>query len=245
MKKTKYIGSILVLAILLFSNSLSAKKQKVLIFCKTAGFHHNAIADGVKAIIKLGAENDFDVDSTTDASNFNAANLKKYTAVIFLSTTGNVLNDSQQKEFENYIHKGGAFVGVHAATDCEYQWPWYGKLVGAYFSGHPNQQEAELNVTDKKHLSTEMLPSLWKRKDEWYNFKSVADDLKVLITINEKTYDAGKAKMGDTHPMAWYHTYDGGKAFYTALGHTEASYIEPLFLQHLLGGIKYALGRKK
>ncbi|GAA4199975.1 hypothetical protein GCM10022289_11140 [Pedobacter jeongneungensis] len=245
MKKIKYISCLIVTVILLFSNSLSAKKQKVLIFCKTAGFHHNAIADGVKAIIKLGTENNFDVDSTTNAINFNPSNLEKYNAVIFLSTTGDVLNDTQQKVFEDYIHHGGAFVGVHAATDCEYQWPWYGKLVGAYFAGHPNQQEAELNVIDKNHLSTEMLPALWKRKDEWYNFKSVAADLKVLITINEKSYDAGKAKMGDNHPMAWYHTYDGGKAFYTELGHTEASYTEPLFLQHLLGGIKYALGRKK
>lgn len=245
MKKIKYISCLIVTVILLFSNSLSAKKQKVLIFCKTAGFHHNAIADGVKAIIKLATENNFDVDSTTNAINFNPSNLKKYNAVIFLSTTGDVLNDTQQKAFEDYIHHGGAFVGVHAATDCEYQWPWYGKLVGAYFAGHPNQQEAELNVIDKNHLSTEMLPALWKRKDEWYNFKSVAADLKVLITINEKSYDAGKAKMGDNHPMAWYHTYDGGKAFYTELGHTEASYTEPLFLRHLLGGIKYALGRKK
>jgi type 1 glutamine amidotransferase len=222
-----------------------SKTQKILIFCKTVGFHHNAIAQGVLAIQKMGKENNFEVDTTTFSEKFNTQNLKQYNAVIFLSTTGDVLNDNQQAAFEKYIQHGGGFLGLHAAADCEYQWPWYGKLVGAYFAGHPAQQQASLTVTDHNHLSTKTLPDLWKRKDEWYNFKSVATDLKVLITIDEQSYDAGKAKMGANHPMAWYHLYDGGRAFYTALGHTEESYSEPLFLDHLLGGIKYVLGRKK
>lgn len=216
---------------------------KVLIFSKTKGFHHESIAIGISAIQKLGKENNFEVDTTTDASLFNSAYLKQFKAIIFLSPTGEVLNGDQQLAFEKYIQAGGGFVGIHAATDCEYDWPWYGNLVGAYFGGHPSQQEAILHVTDAKNMATRHLPEFWKRKDEWYNFKWVAKDLHILLTIDEKSYDAGETKMGDYHPMAWYHEFDGGRAFYTALGHTDESYNDPLFLKHLLGGIKYALNK--
>lgn len=218
-------------------------KDKVLIFSKTAGFHHNSIAVGVPAIMKMGQENNFDVDSTTNAAKFTADNLKQYKAVIFLSTTGDVLNDTQQVAFEQYIKAGGGFVGVHAATDTEYGWPWYGKLVGAYFKSHPKQQEATLNVVDRNFIATKHLPETWKRWDEWYNYKWIGDDLHVLIKIDEKSYTGGEN--GDNHPMAWYHSFGGGRAFYTELGHTDESYADPLYLNHLLGGIKYAMGRKK
>ena len=233
--------------VILFSiqSTQAMKSHKVLIFSKTAGFHHESIGVGIKAIIKLGEENNFTADTTTDSKNFNTKNLKQYSAVIFLSTTGDVLNSEQEQAFEKYIKGGGGFVGVHSATDCEYKWEWYGNLVGAYFSAHPRQQEAVLKVTDSKHISTKHLPKEWKRKDEWYNFKWVAPNLNVLISIDENSYDAGKAKMGDNHPMAWYHNYDGGRAFYTALGHTDESYQDPLFLKHLLGGINYAMGKNK
>ena len=218
-------------------------KTKVLIFSKTAGFHHNSIAVGVPAIIKLGQENSFDVDTTTNSAKFTTENLKQYAAVIFLSTTGDVLNEEQQKSFEQYIKSGGGFVGVHAATDTEYGWPWYGDLVGAYFKSHPKQQEAVLHVVDRNFIATKHLPAEWKRFDEWYNYKYIAKNLHVLITIDEKSYTGGEN--GDNHPMAWYHEYDGGRAFYTELGHTDQSFADPLYLQHLLGGIKYAMGKAK
>jgi cytochrome c len=220
----------------------AAAKTKVLVFCKTAGFHHNSIAVGVPAIMKLGAENGFEVDSTTNAEKFTTANLKQYAAVIFLSTTGDVLNDAQQIAFEQYIKAGGGFVGVHAATDTEYDWAWYGKLVGAYFKSHPKQQEAVLHVVDRNFIATKRLPEDWKRWDEWYNYKWIGDDLHVLIKIDEKSYTGGEN--GDNHPMAWYHSFDGGRAFYTELGHTDESYADPLYLKHLLGGIQYAIGKK-
>ena len=219
-------------------------RQKVLIFSKTAGFHHESIAVGIPAIIKLGREHNFDVDTTTDAAKFTYDNLKQYAAVIFLSTTGDVLNDKQQAEFERYIHSGGGFVGIHSATDTEYDWPWYGNLVGAYFRNHPSvQQVATLHVVDPKFIATRHLPAEWKRKDEWYNFKWIEPGLHVLITIDEKTYEGGNN--GDYHPMSWYHYYEGGRAFYTALGHTDESYSDPLYLQHILGGIEFAMGREK
>ncbi|RZK81077.1 MAG: ThuA domain-containing protein [Pedobacter sp.] len=236
------LRSLLLFALIVATNSLSAQKKNVLVFSKTVGFHHSSINVGVAAVQKLGLENKFKVDTTTNSGLFTTENLKKYGAVIFMNTTGDVLNEEQQTAFEAFIKAGNGFVGVHSASDTEYGWPWYGKLVGAYFVSHPEQQMATLNVVNKKTIATKHLPDVWKRKDEWYNFKDINPDIKVLITIDETSYKGGINK--DNHPMAWYHNYDGGRSFYTELGHVEESYADPLFLQHLLGGIKYALGSK-
>lgn len=248
-KNVNRLTNLLALGVLVFlvmftTNCVSAKsKLKVLIFCKTAGFHHESIAAGVVAIKKLGAENGFEVDSTTDGRKFTVENLKQYAAVIFLSTTHDVLDEAQQKAFIHYIEAGGGFVGVHAATDCEYNWQWYGNLVGAYFDSHPAQQNAIIDVVDSTSIATKHLPTKWKRFDEWYNFKWIEPNLHILLTIDETSYTGGKNPA--YHPMAWYHEYDGGRAFYTELGHTNESYADPLYLQHLLGGIKYAMGVAK
>lgn len=225
------------------TGSLLARKKKILVFYKTAGYYHKSIPAGIAAIQKLGLENKFDVDTTLDASKITLNNLKKYAAVVFLSTTGDIFNPAQQTAFEQYIKAGGGFVGVHAATDTEYDWPWYGKLAGAFFTNHPKQQVATLNVVNRKTIATQHLPEVWTRKDEWYNFKDIQDGLNVLITIDERTYEGGKN--APLHPMAWYHDFDGGRSFYTGLGHVEESYTDPLFLNHLLGGIQYAMGLKK
>lgn len=224
----------------LFLSASVKKKKCILVFAKTAGFRHESIPKGKEALLLMGKENNFVVDTTEDASFFTAKKLKQYDAVVFLSTTGDVLNAEQQKAFEDYIRSGKGFVGIHSATDTEYEWPWYCKLVGANFASHPKQQKAMLHVTDATHLSTKHLPAKWERFDEWYNFKNMNNDVKVLLTIDEKTYQGGKN--GDNHPMAWYHRFDGGRAFYTALGHTDESYKEEQFLKHVLGGINYAMG---
>lgn len=218
-------------------------KPRVLVMCKTAGFYHSSIPAGLAALQKMGKENGFITDTTRDAELFTQKNLKKYAAVIFLSTTGTILNPAQKSAFEKYIENGGGFVGIHAATDTEYEWPWYNRLVGAYFLNHPKQQQARLLVKDHQHPATRHLPEVWERKDEWYNFKDINPDLNVLMTIDESSYDGGAN--GANHPMAWYHQVGRGRAFYTALGHTDASYDEPLFLEHLLGGIRYAMGDTK
>ena len=167
--------------------------------------------------------------------------LKKYSAVIFLSTTGDVLDYRQEAAFERYIQAGGGFVGVHAATDTEYDWGWYGRLVGGYFNGHPEPQQAKFIIKDKDHPSTKFFTdTVWQRTDELYNFKKLNPDVHVLITIDESSYKGGTN--GAFHPMAWYHDYDGGRAFYTEMGHTKESYTEPNYLKHLLGGIQYAIG---
>lgn len=216
-------------------------KPRVLIFSKTAGFNHASIPVGIAAIQKLGNENGFDVDTTKNAALFTDENLKQYSTVIFLSTTGNVLDYRQEAAFERYIQAGGGYVGVHAAADTEYDWGWYGRLAGAYFSSHPKQQNARFVVRDRNFIATKFFAdSVWQRFDELYNYKKINPDVKVLVTIDESTYEGGTN--GKFHPMAWYHEYDGGRAFYTGLGHTDESYSEENFLKHLLGGIQYAIG---
>ena len=218
------------------------KQHKVLIFSKTNGYRHESIAAGIEAIKKLGIENKFSVDATEDSLDINDKKLRSYQSIIFLSTTLKVLGEAEEKALQNFIHNGGGFVGIHAAADCEYNFPWYVKMIGASFESHPEQQVAKLEVVDNTHLSTKQLPAVWERKDEWYNFKNLNPDVKVLVKIDETSYKGGKN--GGNHPMAWYHDFEGGKIFYTALGHTEESYSEPLLLQHILGGIQYSLGVK-
>ncbi len=214
----------------------------VLVFSKTAGFRHSSIDEGIAAVQALGAANDFTVTATEDANAFNAANLASYEAVVFLNTTGDILNAAQQTAFEQYIQNGGGWVGVHSAADTEYGWAWYGGLVGAYFESHPANQQATIVVADQVHPSTAHLPDRWVRTDEWYNYQAnPRGNVHVLATLSESTYTGGAD--GFDHPIAWYHDYDGGRAWYTGLGHTDASYSEPLFLQHLLGGILYAAGQ--
>lgn len=213
---------------------------KVFVFSKTAGFRHSSIGDGRQALIQLGLEKGFRVVATEDANNFTLENLQQYSAVVFLNTTGDILDDAQQTAFEQYIQGGGGFVGIHSATDTEYDWPWYGKLVGASFNGHPEIQQAHLRVVDKDHPSTTSLEDGWQKTDEWYNFKAINPDINVLIEIDEQSYTGGTN--GAEHPIAWYQEFDGGRAFYTAMGHTAQSYKNPVFLKHLLGGIAYAMG---
>ncbi len=180
----------------------------------------------------------------SDATYFNEDSLKKYAAVIFLSTTGNVLDNRQEIAFERYIQAGGGYVGVHAATDTEYDWGWYGRLVGAYFLSHPKPQQAKFIIKDKKFAATNFFKdTIWQHTDELYNFKKLNPDVKVVMTIDESTYKGGAN--GAYHPMSWYHDYDGGRAFYTALGHIDECYTDETYLKHLLGGIQYAIGDNK
>ena len=221
----------------------ASNASRVLVFSRTKGYFHESIPSGISAIQKLGTENGFHVDTTKDAAKFTEENLKRYKAIIFLSTTQDVLNDEQQKAMETYIRGGGGFVGIHAAADTEYDWPWYNKLVGAYFKSHPNNpnvRKAVVNVIDKNHPSTKDVPDNWERSDEWYNYRDINPDLKVLAKLDESSYEGGEN--GDNHPIVWYHEYDGGRAFYTGGGHTKESFEDPLFMKHVLGGIHYAMG---
>jgi type 1 glutamine amidotransferase len=212
----------------------------VLIFSRTLGYRHDSIPAGVAALRELGQAGGFSVDATENPAVFSDAGLAPYRAVVFLSTTGDVLDAAQQAAFERYIRAGGGFVGVHAASDTEYDWPWYGGLLGAYFASHPAVQTATLHVGEADHPSTKGLPASWLRRDEWYNFRQQPAGVRVLLRVDEASYSGGK--MGASHPISWYHEYDGGRAWYTALGHTSSGFADPPFRAHLLGGIRWAAG---
>ena len=211
---------------------------KVLVFSKTAAFRHDAISVGIQAIRDLGSSNDFTVDATEDSSVFTTSNLAQYKAVVFLSTTGDVLNDTQQTAFQTYVDGGGGYVGVHAAADTEYSWPYYGQLVGAWFNSHPAIQQATVRNENRAHAATAHLGTTWTRTDEWYSFRSnPRPNVRVLQNLDESTYSGGG--MGD-HPITWCHPQSSGRSFYTGLGHTQESYADSNFRTLLLGGIRYA-----
>ncbi|MET0237079.1 MAG: ThuA domain-containing protein [Kibdelosporangium sp.] len=214
---------------------------RALVFSKTAGFRHDSIPDGIAAIQKLGQDHDFAVDATEDAGAFTEVNLARYQVVIFLSTTGDVLDDAQQTAFERYIRAGGGYTGIHAASDTEYGWAWYGALVGAYFKQHPAPQQATVKVEDPAHPSTQGLPATWTRTDEWYDFQTnPRRNVHVLTSLDEKSYSGGT--MGADHPSTWCQDYEGGRSWYTGLGHDKASFTEPQFLSLILGGIRTSAG---
>jgi type 1 glutamine amidotransferase len=215
----------------------------VLVFSKTAGFRHDSIPAGVQALRELGARNRVQIDATEDAAAFSDTGLRRYDVVVFLLTTGDVLDDRQQAAFQRYIRSGGGYAGVHSASDTEHDWPWYGGLVGAYFKTHPQIQRATVVVADPRDASTRGLPQRWTRTDEWYGFATnPRGAVRVLATLDESSYSPGDSAMGSDHPIAWSHLYEGGRAWYTAGGHTQESYSEPLFRTHLLGGIRWAAG---
>ena len=238
---------LLLLAMLGASLAASALAQttkpsfSVLVFSKTTGFRHDSIPDGIAAIRALAAEHGFAVAETEDAGWFTDAILPQYKVVVFLSTTGDILDAAQKAAFERYIRSGGGFVGIHSASDTEYHWPWYGRLIGAWFASHPQIQHATIRIEDADHPATKGLPASWQRTDEWYNFRTnPRSAVHVLASLDESSYSGGA--MGTDHPIAWCQNIDGGRSWYTAMGHTKESYAEPLFRVHLLGGIESAAG---
>ena len=217
----------------------AATLTRVLVFSKTAAFRHDSIPTGIAAIRDLGSQNGFAVDATEDASAFTTSNLAQYQAVVWLSTTGDVLDSTQQSAFESYVNGGGGYVGVHSAADTEYDWSWYGGCCGAYFLSHPAQQNANVIVEDNTNDSTAHLPSTWRRYDEWYNYRSnPRGNVNVLMRLDESSYSGGT--MGSDHPITWWHDVGSGRAWYTGLGHTIESYSDTNVTRMLLGGIRVA-----
>lgn len=221
---------------------------RVLVFSKTKGWRHDSIPAGIAALQKMATENFFTVVATDDADTFTDAQLSSFNAIVFLNTTLDVLDDNQQIAMERFIQAGGGFVGIHAAADTEWEgdWYWYRKLIGAVFKNHPHQpsnvQMARVNVKDATHYATEKLPMSFDVVDEWYNFDAFYEFNHVLLTVDETSYHGGE--QGAYHPIAWYHEFDGGRSFYTGLGHTIEAYSDPQFIVMLLGGLRYAVGGK-
>ena len=215
---------------------------KVLLFSETEVFRHDSTETALLALEEIAAAANIRTERANDSTDiFTRENLADYDAVVWVMTSGDVLNASEQAAFENYIQLGGGYAGIHAASFTEYEWPWYGRLVGAYFDTHPEIQIATQIVEDGEHISTAHLGTMWTRTDEWYDYlTNPRSEVNVLLTLDENTYSGGT--MGNDHPSAWYHDYDGGRSWYTGGGHTEESYSEPDFRAHLLGGLRYAAG---
>ena len=215
---------------------------QVLLFAETRGFRHDSISDAVTALEELALSAGISTDLAGDSAGvFTDENLEKYDAVVWVLTSGDVLDSDEQASFERFIQSGRGFVGIHSASDTEYEWPWYGDLVGAYFDRHPAIQIATQLVEDGTHISTAHLGSSWTRTDEWYDYRrNPRTQVNVLLTLDESSYTGGA--MGEDHPSAWYHEYEGGRSWYTGGGHTADSYAEADFRAHLLGGLRYAAG---
>lgn len=220
------------------------ESPSLLVFSRTAAYRHDSIPAGIQALTKLASDRGWALAATEDASKFSDPGLASYNVVVFLSTTGDVLDDAQQAAFERFIRSGKGFIGIHSATDTEYDWPWYGELVGAYFREHPAVQAADVVVEDAQNPATAQLPNPWRRSDEWYAFQSnPRANVHVLLSLDESSYTPGVANMNGDHPIAWCHEYDGGRAFYTALGHTSDSYTDPKFIGQLVGAVSWVLAQ--
>lgn len=212
---------------------------RILVFTRTKGFRHDSIPVGVRCLRELAAAEGLEAEQTEDPAVFTSANLARFRCVVFLSTTGDVLESpAQESAFQEWMESGGAFLGIHSATDTEYTWPWYGRMVGAYFSNHPKVQPAVQDVVDARHPSTAHLSARWRRTDEWYNFRGFESDIHVVLRLDESSYKGGNN--GD-HPSAWCKPVGKGRMFYTAGGHTKESYAEPEFRAHLAGALRWLL----
>ena len=217
--------------------------SRILVYSRTTGYRHSSIPAGIEALEKLGWRHGFEVEASEGVHSFRSGRLERYDAVVFLSTSGAVLDGPGRSALTHYLKQGGSWLGIHAASTTEYDWPWFEGLVGAWFDQHPEIQPAVLTVEDHDHPATEHLGATWQRTDEWYAFRTnprdraAAEHLRVLLTVDETTYHGGT--MGTDHPLAWCHEYGGGRSFYTALGHAEETYQDPEFLTHVLGALRW------
>ena len=232
------LSILLLLALCLHASAGMPPRARVLVFTRTAGWQHDSIPTAVAALQRLGAQDGMQLDPSEDGAAFNTANLSRYQAVVFANTTLDVLDEAQQAAMQEFIRGGGGFMGVHSAADTEYDWPWYGELVGAWFKDHPPGLQSTHVDFEGRDADA---PRDWRVTDEIYNYRSnPREKVQVLATVRESDYEGGG--MGTDHPIAWCRAFDGGRAWYTGLGHDAALYADPVFQRHLQRGLRYAAG---
>ena len=254
MKALKFLLSIFLFQLSFHSAIFAQQKQfKALLVTTTKGWHHESLHAGVLAIQELGRQNFFDVVLFENPNGFTDKYVEQFSVIIFLNTTGDIFDTAQQKVMERFIQSGKGFVGIHSASDTEYDWEWYTKLVGRMFHIHPTIQTARVNVIDSKFPGLQGFTGNKLFTDEWYEFgPEKIPGLNYVLSIDESSYNPkvqwGPKKgegMGQLHPVAWYHNYDGGRAFYTALGHLPTIFSDRIYLNHVYAGIFWAATGKK
>jgi type 1 glutamine amidotransferase len=208
---------------------------------ETAGFRHESISAAIDALTQIATAQGMEITVTDDSSELVSPGLAAFDVIVFLSTTGDILDAAEQGAMESFIRSGHGYMGIHSATDTEYEWPWYGGLVGSYFANHSAILPAVVRSTNSGHPAGASLPAEFERVDEWYNYRTaLGPEIAVLATLDESTYEGGT--MGSDHPIAWAHEYEGGRSFYTGGGHTIESYSEEVFTDHLAAGLRWVAG---
>ncbi len=244
-------ATLIVALVLLPSADLIATQPRVLVYQKNGkGFVHDNLAASAAAIRELGVQNGFGVDVSTNAAVFTDGNLKQYRALIFANSNNEAFEDEPQRAaFQRYIRGGGGFVGIHSSTGSERQWNWFQQVQGAKFLRHSPLQKFTIKVLDTNHPAAAHLGGTWVWTDECYFFTNVNPDIRVLLTVDTATLrdpklvSAPGQKVDGVYPLAWCHEFDGGRQFYTSLGHKIEHYSEPVYRQHMLGGIRWVLGQ--
>ena len=230
--------------------STPSAQPKILVFSKTGGFRHSSIPTGIQTLRDLGTQLGYGVDATEDSTRFSESGLAPYAAVVFMSTTGDILNEAQQAAFEKFIASGKGFVGVHAAADTEYEWPFYRALVGRQFVQHPEHQAGTILPVTLDFPGMAGFGDSVRLFEEWYEYSEpYADDLTYLYRVDTNSYSQrggkGASKMGEFHPLGWYHEHGGGRAFYTGIGHMDETFAMPFFRDHLAAGLAWAVTGEK
>jgi type 1 glutamine amidotransferase len=259
MKKNVHVPVILILLFCMnstfaqpdnrFRQPHSTNQFQVMLYTSPDKWHNISEPTAILEFQEMANRHAFGVTWTTINSSFNDESLKKFDVIVFLHSTSRDLSPEQLESLKKFIRNGGGFVGIHGTSACRREGEWFRKLVGRTLTDHPEEQTAVMNVVDKNHPATMQLSDRWIWTDEWYSYsEALTENQKVLITLDEKTYDPNrcwgdpkrKTAMGSFHPIAWYQEYDGGRSFYTTLGHMPALYKDPWFLNHIYGGIYWA-----
>lgn len=245
--KVSFIATVFITLVL---SCAFGAEPRVLVYQKNGkGFVHDNLAASAATIQELGKQNGFGVDVSTNAAVFSDENLKKYRALIFANSNNEAFeNDEQRAAFQRFVRDGGGFMGIHSSTGSERQWIWFQQMQGAKFLRHAPLQKFTVNVIEPSHPSTAHLGGTWAWEDECYFFTNVNSGIKVLLSADtsslkdSKLASAPGQKSNGVFPLAWYHEFDGGRVFYTSLGHKIEYYSEPAFRKHLLGGIRWVMG---
>jgi type 1 glutamine amidotransferase/predicted dehydrogenase len=242
MKRTITLLLILVCGVFAFAK----KPQKnILIFTKTApwAYRHASIEAATASFQKHCANLGIATEWTENATAFNDNNLKKFSAIVLLSANHDIFDADQEAALQRYIRAGGGLMGIHNSSGVERNWKWFNNMIGGTFVWHPPLQEGTIKIVNKKHSSTKGLPALWPRKDEWYYFSNLSDKINVVAVLDSSTFKSDRHPQN--YPFAWYHEFEGGRVFYTAGGHNAVDFEEPQFVKHLMGGLKYVIGKNK